>query len=154
MTDKDYMNEAIKEAQTGIHNGDGGPFGAVIVRDGEIIGRGHNCVLKEHDSTWHGETSAIRDAERNIGSHDLSGCVIYTTGEPCPMCLGACLWANIEHIYYGCSIEDNERIGFRDRKFDDLTGGRRDLTGYLSEVCRDECLDLFEEYLELDPTRY
>ena len=148
------MKAAIEEARSGIQAHHGGPFGAVVVRDGEIIGRGHNCVLRENDSTWHGEIAAIRDAERNIGSYDLSGCEIYTTGEPCPMCLCACLWANIGHIFYGCTIEDNEKIGFRDRKFDALTGGREALSGYLSETDRDECLKLFGEYCGSGAQRY
>ena len=111
-----YMNEAIKEALEGITQGHGGPFGAVVVKDDQIIGKGHNRVLGDHDPTCHGEVAAIRDACRNIGTHDLSGSVIYTTGEPCPMCLYACLWANIEKIYCGCTIEDNAAIGFRDEE--------------------------------------
>ena len=109
-----YMEEAIKEAKEGINNGHGGPFGSVIVKDGRIIGRGHNMVLINHDSTAHGEITAIRNTEKDLGTHDLSGCEIYTTGEPCPMCLAACLWANIDKVYYGCTIEDNAIIVFRD----------------------------------------
>ena len=149
-----YMQMAIDEALAGIRAYHGGPFGCVIVKDGKVVGRGHNCVLKENDSTWHGEMSAIRDAEKKLGTYDLSGCTVYTTGEPCPMCLGACMWANIDHIFYGCTIEDNERIGFRDKRFDDLIGGREKLTGYLSELDRDACLDLFEEYSSMDAQRY
>ena len=84
-----YMTEAINEALDGIRNGHGGPFGCVIVKDGEIIGRGHNMVLNDKDSTAHGEITAIRDAEQALDSYDLSGCILYTTGEPCPMCLYA-----------------------------------------------------------------
>ena len=91
-----YMAEAIGEALEGITQGHGGPFGCVIVRDGKIVGRGHNMVLANRDSTAHGEIVAIRDAEKTLESYDLSGCVLYTTGEPCPMCLYAILWANIE----------------------------------------------------------
>lgn len=142
----DYMKIAIEEARTGIHNGHGGPFGSVIVKDGKIIGKGHNMVLKNNDSTAHGEVSAIRNAETEMGTYDLSGAVIYTTGEPCPMCLAACMWANIEKVYYGCTIKDNEMIGFRDAKFDDLMGGREKLADYLEQVDRESCLKLFEEY--------
>ena len=149
-----YMQAAIDEARDGIYNGDGGPFGSVIVKDGEIIGSGHNHVLSNNDSTCHGEVDAIRKTEEKLGTYDLSGCELYTTGEPCPMCLAACLWANIDKVYYGCTIEDNSVIGFRDEKFDDLMGGREKLKGYLEEVDRDACLKLFDEYKSLDAQRY
>ncbi len=145
-----YMRLAIDEAREGIRNGHGGPFGSVIVKDGEIIGKGHNMVLKNNDSTAHGEVSAIRNAESNIKSFDLTGAEIYTTGEPCPMCLAACMWANISKVYYGCTILDNEIIGFRDAKFDDLMGGRAKLADYLEQVGHEECLELFEEYNKID----
>ncbi len=145
-----YMRLAIDEAREGIRNGHGGPFGSVIVKDGEIIGKGHNMVLKNNDSTAHGEVSAIRNAESNIKSFDLTGAEIYTTGEPCPMCLAACMWANISKVYYGCTILDNEIIGFRDAKFDDLMGGRAKLADYLEQVGHEECLELFEEYNKIE----
>jgi len=87
--EKALMEQAIKEAQIGIENGHDGHFGSVVVHDGKIIGRGHNCVIKNQDPTCHGEIEAIRDACRNIGSFDLEGADIYTTSEPCPTCLGA-----------------------------------------------------------------
>ncbi|MBQ4252192.1 MAG: nucleoside deaminase, partial [Erysipelotrichaceae bacterium] len=102
-----YMQAAIEEAYRGIVARDGGPFGAIVVRDGEVIGRGHNRVIGNNDPTCHGEIDAIRNACATLKTHDLSGCQIYTTGEPCPMCLFACKWANIEAIYYGGTIEDN-----------------------------------------------
>lgn len=148
MTHEEYMQLAIAEARDGITRKHGGPFGSIIVKDGEIIGRGHNRVLKNNDPTCHGEVAAIRDAGYNLGTFDLSGCVLYTTGEPCHMCLCACLWANIEKVYYGCTIEDNGLIGFRDDKFDGLFGGRDKLGDYLVEISRDECLELFREYSE------
>ena len=150
-----FMQIAIDEARDGIYNGDGGPFGCVIVKDGEIVGQGHNCVLRYNDSTWHGEIGAIRNAEANLETYDLSGAVLYTTGEPCMMCLTACLWANIDHIYYGCTIEDNSIIGFRDQAFDDLLNdSRENLSDYLEEMDRDACLQLFDEYSNLDKTIY
>ena len=149
-----FIKAAIEEAREGIHQNHGGPFGSVIVRDGEIIGRGHNHVLSNNDSTCHGEIDAIRKTEAELGTYDLSGCELYTTGEPCPMCLAACMWANIEHVYYGCTIEDNEKIGFRDSKFDKLMGGRKNLNGYLSQVDREACLELFDEYNSLNRERY
>lgn len=83
-----FMQAALEEAYAGIEAGDGGPFGTVIVKDGEIVGRGHNRVVVNQDPTCHGEMEAIRDACRNLGTFDLSGCELYTTAEPCPMCLG------------------------------------------------------------------
>ena len=145
-----FMKEAIKEAEKGIASGDGGPFGAVVVKDGVIVGKGHNKVLKNNDATCHGEMEAIKSASKKLGTFDLSGCVLYTTGEPCPMCLSACLWANIEKVYYGCSLMDNEKIGFRDKKFDSLMGGRKNLKNYLIELNRKECLELFEKYLKIE----
>ncbi|MBR6539114.1 MAG: nucleoside deaminase [Bacteroides sp.] len=149
-----FMQLAIDEARKGIEQQHGGPFGSVVVKDGKVIGKGHNCVLKNNDPTCHGEVAAIRDACTNIGSFDLSGCEIYTTGEPCHMCLCACMWANISKIYYGCTIDDNGEIGFRDDKFDDLFGGRDKLTEYMSEIDREACLALFEEYKQMSHETY
>lgn len=149
-----YMKMAIDEARKGIVAGDGGPFGSVVVRDGVVIGRGHNRVLGHHDPTAHGEVEAIRNACRRIGSHDLSGCDVYTTGEPCHMCLCACMWANVSHIYYGCTIKDNALIGFRDEKFDGLFSGRKELSDFLIPMDRDACLALFDEYINMPHGNY
>lgn len=140
----EFMKEAIAEAKIGIHNHEGGPFGAIIVKDGKIVGRGHNQVLKNSDPTCHGEVMAIHDACKNLGTFDLKGCEIYTTGEPCPMCFGAILWANITKIYYGCNVIDTEKIGFRDDVF--YKTNKKDLE---TELDRDECLKLYEEYMSL-----
>ncbi len=152
--ENEYMRIAIDEARKGINNHEGGPFGSVIVKDGKIIGKGHNMVLKNFDSTCHGEINAIRNAEQNIKSHDLSDCVLYTTGEPCPMCLAACLWANIKTIYYGCTIKENAIIGFRDEKFNEMFGGREAFQDYLKQVDHDACLQLFDEYNALSAHKY
>ncbi|MDY6372696.1 MAG: nucleoside deaminase [Bacteroidales bacterium] len=149
-----YMQLAIDEARYGIRGGYGGPFGAVVVRDGVVIGRGHNRVLGTHDPTAHGEVQAIRDATARLGTHDLTGCDIYTTGEPCHMCLCACLWANIRRVYYGCTIKDNALIGFRDDHFNDLFAGRDKLGDYLVEMDRDACLELFDEYRNMPHEKY
>ena len=149
-----YMQIAIEEAKEGISNGHGGPFGSVIVKNGEIVGRGHNKVLLNNDPSCHGEIDAIRNACANLKTYDLTGCELYTTGEPCHMCLCACMWANIEKIYYGCTIQDNEMIGFRDNKFDKIFGGRDKLENYLKCEDRDMCMELFEEYNRLDKTIY
>ncbi|MCH5267967.1 MAG: nucleoside deaminase [Lachnospiraceae bacterium] len=140
-----YMQEALAEAYRGIRNAHGGPFGCVIVKDGEIVGKGHNRVLLKHDPTCHGEMEAIRDACRQLNTHDLSGCTLYTTAEPCPMCLGAILWANINKVYYGCTRSDTDAIGFRDDIFYDYLAGKNELLS-MKEKGRTECLSLFEEY--------
>lgn len=150
----EYIKQAIEEAREGIRVRHGGPFGSVIVKNGQIVGRGHNMVLVNHDSTAHGEITAIRNTERDLETHDLSGCELYTTGEPCPMCLAACLWANIDKVYYGCTIADNADIGFRDEIFDQKLGGREAFSDYLEQVDREACLELFEEYRAMDPERY
>ena len=149
-----YMKLALDEAYEGINNGDGGPFGAVIVKDGKVIGKGHNKVVKNADPTCHGEMEAIRDACKNLGTFDLSGSTIYTTGEPCPMCLGAIMWANIDKVYYGCDVKDTERIGFRDDKFYELSKPENKKR-FVSELDREECLKLYEAYLKkTDRTAY
>lgn len=144
----EFMKIAIEEAKLGIHAGHGGPFGCVIVKNGEVIGRGHNQVIKNNDPTCHGEMMAIHDACAKLNSFDLSGCELYTTGEPCPMCLGAILWANIDKIYYGCNVVDTDKIGFRDDIFYKRLSeeGKKEL---LHELDRDECLKLYDEYLKI-----
>lgn len=151
---KKYMTLAIEEAMEGISKGEGGPFGSVIVKDGKVVGRGHNRVLATNDPTCHGEISAIRDACAALGTYDLTGCRLYTTGEPCHMCLCACLWANIDIVYYGCTIEDNGSIGFRDDKFNDLFSGRDKLGDFLKPFEREACLRLFDEYRSISHIIY
>ena len=148
------MQMAIEEAREGIRQGHGGPFGCVIVKNGDVLAKAHNQVLKNHDATAHGEIMAIRQAGEVLGSHDLKGCTLYTTGEPCHMCLCAILWANISKVYYGCSIADNARIGFRDEHFDDLFGGRDQLGDLMTELDREECLLLFDEYNNMTHEKY
>ncbi len=145
---------AIDEARKGIRSGHGGPFGTVIVKNGVVVGRGHNQVLSNNDATCHGEVDAIRCAGARLRTFDLSGCELYTTGEPCHMCLCACMWANIDKIYYGCTIADNGRIGFRDDKFDGIFGGREKLTGFMTQIDHEACLALFDEYLSLEHKSY
>lgn len=149
-----FMQLAIQEAYEGITAGDGGPFGAVVVKEGVVIASGHNHVLSNCDPTCHGEIDAIRKACRKLDTHDLTGCELYTTGEPCPMCLGAILWANIEKVYYGCTLADNEMIGFRDNQFDQIMGGRDGLSHFLTQIDREACLELFEVYQTLNSQRY
>lgn len=149
----DFMQVAIDEAYQGIEAGDGGPFGSVIVKDGEIVGQGHNRVLAENDPTCHGEMEAIRDACKNLGTHDLTGCELYTTAEPCPMCLGAILWSNMSQVYYGCTRQDSAEIGFRDDAFYRQLDGEEE-TVDVQEFDRDTCLELFNDYAAEDAQRY
>ena len=138
-----FMRMAINEARKGIKAGHGGPFGAVIVKDNVVIAKGHNQVIKNNDPTCHGEVMAIHKACKKLGTFDLSGCEIYTTGEPCPMCMSAILWANIEKVYYGCNILDTEEIGFRDKKFYEQFANREQ---FIQELDRKQCLKLYGEY--------
>ncbi len=145
-----FMKEAIKEAEVGIKNGHGGPFGAVIVKDDKIVGRGHNRVTIDKNPTLHGEMIAITDACKNLDTYKLNDCDIYTTGEPCPMCLCALLWANIRNIYYGCTIQDNEIIGFRDKRFNEILNIDREKLENLYELDRVVCLELFDKYNKME----
>ena len=109
-----FMREAVNAALQGLNNNEGGPFGCVIVKNGKIIGRGHNKVTSNNDPTAHGEVMAIRDACKNLNSFQLDGCELYTSCEPCPMCFGAIYWARIEKVYFGCDQKDAASIGFDD----------------------------------------
>lgn len=113
MTKNDFMKKAVDLAVENVNNG-GGPFGAVIVRDGKIIATGVNRVTPNNDPTAHAEVSAIRAACDKLGTFQLDGCEIYSSCEPCPMCLGAIYWAHIERLYYGCNQRDADEIGFSD----------------------------------------
>ncbi len=145
-----YMQIAINEALEGIKNGHGGPFGACIVKDNKVIGQGHNHVVANNDPTCHGEIDAIRNACKNLNTFDLTGATIYTTGEPCPMCLGAILWSNIEKIYYGCSIAENELIGFRDKIFyENLSISTEKMKDKIEQLDHEECLELFKQYNDI-----
>ena len=148
-----FMRMAINEAKKGITSHHGGPFGAVIVKDGAVIAKGHNQVLKNNDPTCHGEMMAIHKACKKLKTFDLTGCEIYTTGYPCPMCMSAIMWANIDKIYYGCNVIDTDGIGFRDAKFYDMQ--REDkMKEFVKEIDREACLKLYSDYKELNPTIY
>lgn len=109
-----YLREALRLAIEGMHRGAGGPFGAVVVRDGQILGRGYNRVLETHDPTAHAEVVAIRQACQMVGHHHLDGCLVYASCEPCPMCLATCYWAQVDRIYFGASAVDAAAAGFAD----------------------------------------
>lgn len=112
--EEQFMQEAVRAAQEGVEKGNGGPFGSVVVKDGKIVGRSSNMVFATNDPTAHAEVMAIRDASKNLGTAELTGCDIYTLGEPCPMCMAAIYWARIEKVYYANTKEQAARIGFDD----------------------------------------
>lgn len=112
--DKRFMQRAIELSRKGMESNQGGPFGAIVVKDGKIIGEGNNCVTSSNDPTAHAEVVAIRNACKNIQSFQLEDCIIYTSCEPCPMCLGAIYWARPKKIFYACTKQDAAKIGFDD----------------------------------------
>ncbi|MDP8258724.1 MAG: nucleoside deaminase [Candidatus Aadella gelida] len=151
MTDKELMLAAIKEAEEGILAGDGGPFGAVVSFEGEIIGKAHNSVLKDKDSTHHAEMQAISRASSSLDKFDLSRCTIYTTTEPCPMCFSAIHWARIDKIVYGSGIQDVMALGFNELAIPALKLKKMsDLTVQIeSGFMLDECKDLLSKWSSL-----
>ncbi|MEG1150215.1 MAG: nucleoside deaminase [Bacilli bacterium] len=143
------MNLALKEAWKNQKNKflDGGPFGAVVVKNGKVIAMAHNKVLKTHDVTSHAEVNAIRKACKKLKTHDLSGCIIYTTSYPCPMCIGAIIWANIKTIYYGISKEETDTIGFRDDDiYDVINNLDKNKTINFIKVDDKEINDIYTEF--------
>ena len=144
MNDIDYMKLAIEEATGGIKSGDGGPFGAVIVKSGEILASSHNTVLKNNDPTQHAEINVISLSSGKLDSYDLSGCVLYSTTEPCPMCFSAIHWARIDRVVYGTNIEDVAKLGFNElsipvSKMKEQGPSSVEIT---PDFMRDECLEL------------
>lgn len=114
-TDKKLIKRAIELSEQGLGANAGGPFGAIVVKDGQIIAEGYNKVTSTNDPTAHAEMVAIREACKKLNSFQLDGCVIYTSCEPCPMCLGAIYWARPDAVYYACTKEDAAQIGFDDQ---------------------------------------
>jgi guanine deaminase len=112
--DEHFLRMAIEVARTGMNNGKGGPFGAVVVRDGEVVGQSPNCVTSTNDPTAHAEVMAIRDACQRLGTFQLEGCTLYTSCEPCPMCLGAIYWARPARVVYAATHADAATAGFDD----------------------------------------
>ena len=148
----EYMKIAKDLAEHNLIDNTGGPFGACVVKDGKIIGKGSNDVLVNNDPTAHAEVMAIRDACKNINSYDLSDCILYTSCYPCPMCLSAIIWSNIKKVYYGNTREDAEKIGFRDKYIYDyikesLDDNSSDVL-YLECIDRDETIKTFEKYVD------
>ena len=150
-----YINLAKSEAMLGINNNEGGPFGAIITdKEGNIVAKGNNKVLKNNDPTAHAEIVAIRNACSKLNTYDLSEYILYTSCEPCPMCLSAIIWSNIKVVYYACTKNDAAEIGFRDDMiYEYLKGNNKDLIN-LKQIDRDECIELFEEYKKQGKTIY
>lgn len=153
----EFMVKAVDRARFTMNQNVGGPFGALIVdKDGNILAVASNSVLKDHDATAHAEINAIRTASKKIGTHDLSGCTLYTTCYPCPMCLGAIIWSNIKKVYFGCNALDADAIGFRDDyiyEFIKNNSSDKNILD-LEEQERGVCLDLFKEYHEKEKELY
>ncbi|HTH37866.1 MAG TPA: nucleoside deaminase [Pyrinomonadaceae bacterium] len=149
MDDKQLMLRAIELAQKGLESNEGGPFGCVIARDGQVVGEGVNRVTSTNDPTAHAEVVAIRDACRNLNSFQLDGCVVYTSCEPCPMCLGAIYWARPERIYIACDRNDAADAGFDDAFiYDELCGS--DLENRkvpIVTLLKEEGLRVFENWI-------
>ena len=123
------MRRAIELAIQNVNTGRGGPFAAVIVRDGKIVGEGANSVTTTNDPTAHGEVNAIRAACKALGTFTLAGCELYTSCEPCPMCLAACYWARVDAVFYGASADDAARAGFDDAfLYDEFRKGQAERT--------------------------
>lgn len=140
-----FMEIAAQEAASGVKSGDGGPFGAVIVQNGEVVAQGHNRVLVDNDPTAHAEMVTIRLAAKKLGRFDLSDCEIYSSCEPCPMCLGAIHWAKMKKLYFGCTAQDAASIGFDDKFIYDVIRGQATQEQVaIEEIDRQECLEAFK----------
>ena len=151
----EYMDVAIDLSSDNFDKNYGGPFGACVVKDGKIIGKGINRVIKDNDPTAHAEIVAIRNACKELKTHDLSGCELYTSCYPCPMCLSAIIWSNIKKVYYANTKEDAADIGFRDEfiyeyleKLSDDKQDKRVLN--LKSMNREDAIEVFKQYKEND----
>jgi tRNA(Arg) A34 adenosine deaminase TadA len=156
MSAENFMREALRLAETGMRHGRGGPFGCVVVRRGEIVGRGHNRVTSTNDPTAHAEVVAIRDACANLETFQLNDCELYTSCEPCPMCLAAIYWARIPQVYFGNTRTDAAAIGFDDNFIYDqipLPPGERAVQ--MKVFMREEAQGAFREWAaKSDKVRY
>jgi len=146
----EHMKKALEMAFKGMESGQGGPFGAAVVKNSEIIACSHNQVLATNDPTMHAEIAAIRAATKELGRFDLSDCEIYSTCQPCPMCLGAIFWAKIPKLYYGCDENDAAEIGFDDAFiYEAIRGGLNNQNKLkIKKIDRAECLEAFKAWSE------
>jgi len=149
MTDRDrtFMTRAIELAKVGVEMNLGGPFGCVVVKDDIIIGEGNNRVTSTNDPTAHAEIVAIREACKSLDAFQLDGCTVYTSCEPCPMCLGAIYWARPERVFYACTREDAANIGFDDDFiYEELEKANDQREMVLMNLMRDEALEVFNNW--------
>lgn len=158
MTEKDeyFMRRAIALAQNGMDSNTGGPFGAIVVKNNEIIGEGNNRVTSTNDPTAHAEIVAIREACQKLNSFQLEDCVIYTSCEPCPMCLGAIYWARPAKVFFACTREDAAQIGFDDQFiYEEIEKNFENRQMHLSNILRSEGLSVFNNWAnKTDKTKY
>lgn len=154
--DKKFMRRAIELAENGMDTNTGGPFGAVIVKDGEIIAEGCNKVTSQNDPTAHAEVDAIRTACKKLNTFQLDDCIIYTSCEPCPMCLGAIYWARPKKVYYACTRADASNIDFDDQLiYDEIAVDISSRQIVFENFLRDEALKVFEKWdSKTDKTEY
>ncbi|GAB3504051.1 nucleoside deaminase [Spirosoma knui] len=153
--DEHFLREAIRLAREGINTGQGGPFGAVIVRGGEIVGRGCNQVTSTNDPTAHAEVVAIRDACRNLNTFQLTDCTLYASCEPCPMCLGAIYWARPGRIVYGAFHTDAAEAGFDDQFiYEELDRPREQRHIPMQQLLRDEADAVFQEWIAMENRKH
>jgi guanine deaminase len=147
----DFMKLAKDEAVRGVSENHGGPFGALVVQGDRIVASAHNEVVHTNDPTAHAEILAIRRASRELGRFDLSDCVLYTSCEPCPMCLFAVYWSRIKTVYYGCTRTDAKGIGFDDEfLYEVMNGTASENRVELVNLGREACLDAFTVWLNKD----
>lgn len=148
---KEFMAEAIRLAKENLKTGKGGPFGAVVVRDGKIVGKGGNSVTSTNDPTAHAEINAIRDACKNLNTFQLDDCEIYTSCEPCPMCLGAIYWARPKKIYYACNKQDAANAGFDDSFiYDEINIPLNERKIPANQMMQQEAQEVFKEWIILE----
>lgn len=146
-----FMMEAIALSQKGMDNNEGGPFGCIIVKDDEIVGRGNNKVSSTNDPTAHAEVTAIRDACKNLGTFQLTDCEVYTSCEPCPMCLGAIYWARPKVVYYANNRQDAADIGFDDSMiYDEMNASLEERKIPIISLGRQEALKVFHQWHHKD----
>lgn len=150
-TDETFLRTAIELARTGMRSGDGGPFGCVITKDGKVIGQGWNRVTSSNDPTAHAEVVAIREACRNVSDFQLTGCTLYASCEPCPMCLGAIYWARPDRVVFAANRADAAQAGFDDQLiYDELLLPPADRRIPTIRLLRDEATAVFQEWSQLE----
>lgn len=147
MSSQEFMREAIAQSALGVQSGQGEPFGTVIVKDGRIVARGHNQVPSANDPTAHAEIVAIRAACRTLNTFRLEGCELYTSCEPCPMCLGAIYWAQIDRVFYASSQEDAAAVGFDDQFiYDEIARPVSERRVPMKQLLREEALTVLQDW--------